>query len=235
MSPGSLILICCSALIEEVLSETWVIAASTVLDIKCSTYVADTRNTDQFEWTADYAFQPMQKDHLQIPVKSKWRNIGKLRFTCTVEREGEVTKTGDFDVRFEPLRISRQGADTSENNGSYVLIIAGVLSALSIFCCTLLMVRNMRKTADALDPKLDAFAEGIAGYNLNRRRLGVQGKGMKYSVPVNRGDVVTPSQSLTLSDSMDNFSVGSGRTGFSSPAMGRESSQGSSSNVFTVT
>lgn len=152
--------------LRTIQSEEWRIFAVNVIDIQCSNYISGTRDSDLFKWTGNYEFIDVDKDHLQIAIKSKWKSIGRLRLTCEVRRPGSSLSPvkAAFDVRLEPLRIVSADKYTPSKS-SYILIIAGVSAAMSILCCVLLLVRHIRRTASKLNPQLNMLAEMIAAFN----------------------------------------------------------------------
>lgn len=150
-------------------SEPWQVFASKVLSLKCSDYVIGTNSNDSFEWTGNYVFETVQHDRIVVPVKNKWRNVGKIMVTCSVKRARHQRVKAHFSVTFEPMLI-----DGALGKGSpgyitiYFLIIVGVSAALSILCCTLLLVRKLRRSGRRYLPKLELLSE-IASSRLSIR------------------------------------------------------------------
>ena len=138
----------------------WQVFASKILSLKCSDYVSGTERNDSFEWTGNYVFETKNMDRLAVPVKTKWRNVGKIMVICTVKRPGHPNVQAQFSVTFEPLTINSSfGRGSPGYITTYFLIIVGVSAALSILCCTLLLVRKLRKSARRYMPKLELLSE----------------------------------------------------------------------------
>ena len=159
-----------AAQLRSIQSKPWQIYAETVIDLKCSDYIVGTRANDTYLWKGDYAFIEVTGNHLQSPINSKWRNIGRIQLTCTVSRDNHTRPVvSTFDIRFQPLSIGMYEKSEKLNN-TYLLVIVGVVSSLTIIGCAILMVRQIKKTEQYMNPRLDLLADVIAepikqGYN----------------------------------------------------------------------
>lgn len=140
--------------------QAWQLFVKDFIDLKCSDHMSGTSENDTFEWTGNYAFETVLDDHLKIPIKTKWQNIGKLKLTCKAESPGYSPAYARFVINLNPLTLEHNDLGGGIGvRATYFLIILGVSSALSILSCTLLLVRKLRSTANTYVPKMELLSE----------------------------------------------------------------------------
>lgn len=110
--------------------------------IRCSDYINNTKQSDTFVWEGSYEFDPSSGDLLDIPIKSKWRSVGVLHLKCTASSHNAMAQA-QFKVLITPHTIITNDAP-SQQWVKILLVVAALLSALTVLGCVLLILWKAR-------------------------------------------------------------------------------------------
>lgn len=161
------------------------------IDIQCSVYVLNTNSSEDYLWTGNYAFEDYHKDRLTTPIKTKWRNIGRIKLTCKVSNIISVVKI-IFRVNVTPLSITPQKENRGISFRMFLLLIAGSASATSMVTFILLLIHKVKQSERKLKPQILALHRIATRKRLERvSNFIVQSQNTDYDVVRNRKSVVS--------------------------------------------